>query len=79
MNSIKYDYVQGNTDSNGCFSTNLSKDTISILSAWHVGENMIVTPFVNSSYKWAFRLTNTSGSPIAGSSGRYASYAYIEH
>lgn len=44
------------TDSNGNVYTDLSTEKYVILQAW--GQGVCVTPFITSSYKWAFHFWN---------------------
>ena len=62
------------TDSNGNIYTDLSTEKYVILQAWSLG--VCVTPFITSSYKWAFHFWNWNSPNIGGNQFVTAWYRY---
>ena len=69
---LNYETITGTTDSSGVLVTSYTANDMTIVSAISGGN--IVTPFVNASFAWRLKVTDTSGNPKANTS--VTVYAY---
>lgn len=73
---IKTGTTTGTTSSTGNFQTNILKENRTILSALIPLSNTIVSVYASTTPYWYFRVTDSSGNPVANTSFSFT-YFYI--